>query len=103
MKLNEIRLMLDEPIAELVWNDGESKLVCPATGIEALRAKVNGELDDVLEEFGGVEVTHVDIVGNCFSIELDSSDGRADDALSRVVQRGLTVKGFRYIDEVGLD
>lgn len=103
MKLNEIRITLDEPIAELVWNDGESRLICPATGIEALRAKVSGVLDGVLEEFGDVKVAHIGIVGNSFLIELDPSDGGADDAFSRAVQKDLVVDGFHYIDEIGLD
>lgn len=100
MKLNEIRIILDEPIAELIWNGGESKLICPTAGIEALRAKVDGTLDDVLDEFGEVEVMHAGIVGNAFSIELDSSGDGANDAMTRVVKTGSMSEGFSYIEEI---
>lgn len=99
MKLNEIRIILDEPIAELVWNNGESKLVCPTVGVKALIAKVNGTLDDILDEFGDIEVIHAGIVGNAFSIELDSSGDKANDAMARVVKNGLMAEGFDYVEE----
>lgn len=103
MKLNEIRTILDEPIAKLVWanvNGTESKLVCPVAGTAALSAKVSGALDEVLGEFGDIEVTHAGVAGNGFSIELDSSDHKVYDAMRGVLEKGLMVEGFEYAAEV---